>query len=70
MRTQRRTEPKEAERAYSIAAAADLKSVSQDFIRRAIRATTPPMLRAKKVGKGYRISASDLESWWNDLEEA
>jgi excisionase family DNA binding protein len=60
----------EAEKAYTIADAAALKSVSPDFIRKAIRATAAPTLRAKKVGKGYRISASALESWWNELEEA
>lgn len=59
-----------AERAYSIPEAAALKGVSADTIRQAIKATVPPLIRAKKVGRGYRISASALEDWWNQLEDA
>lgn len=59
-----------AERAYSLAEAADLKSVSQDTLRRAIRATEGNVLRAKKIGRGYRISASALEDWFEGLDEA
>lgn len=59
-----------AERAYSIPEAAELKGISADTIRKAIKATAPPCLRAKKVGRGYRISASALEEWWNSLEDA
>ena len=59
-----------AERAYSIAEAADLKGVSPDTIRRAIKATAGPTLRAKKVGNSYRIGASALEDWWDPLPDA
>lgn len=59
--------PKVAEKAYSITEAAELKGVSPDTIRRAIRAGE---LAAKKVGRGYRASASAIESWWNGLEDA
>lgn len=62
--------PKVAERAYSITEAADLKGVSPDTIRRAIRATEGATLSAKKVGRGYRIGASALEAWWASLEDA
>lgn len=56
-----------AEAAYTLAEAAGLKRVSQDYIRRAIRAGA---LRAKLIGKGYRINASDLEAWWEALPDA
>jgi excisionase family DNA binding protein len=59
----------EAEAAYTIAEAAELKSVSQGFIRKAIAATEPPMLAAKKVGKSYRINASALEAFWKSLPD-
>lgn len=59
-----------AEAAYTIAEAAELKRVSPDHIRRAIKATAGPTLAAKKVGRGYRISASALEDWWSQLEDA
>lgn len=59
-----------AEAAYTITEAAGLKRVSPDLIRRAIHATAGPTLRAKRVGKGYRIAASALEDWWNQLEDA
>lgn len=59
-----------AEQAYTINEAAELKRVSPDHIRRAIKATEGACLRAKKVGKGYRISASALEDWWNSLADA
>lgn len=61
---------KQAERAYTIAEAADLKGVSPDYIRNAIRATSGNTLAAKKVGKGYRIAASALEAWFDGLEDA
>jgi len=61
---------KEAERAYSITEAADLKGVSPDTIRRAIRATSGQVLAAKRVGRGYRIAASALEAWWASLDDA
>lgn len=59
-----------AEEAYTISEAAAIKRVSPDLIRRALRATEEPYLRAKKVGRGYRINASALEAWWNQLEDA
>lgn len=60
----------EAEAAYTISEAAEVKRVSPDLIRRAIKSTEPPFIRAKKVGRGYRIAASALEDWWNQLEDA
>lgn len=59
-----------AEAAYTLDEAARLKRVSKDLLRRAIKATEGPTLRAKKVGKGYRVSASALEDWWSQLEDA
>lgn len=59
-----------AEAAYTIADAAAVKSVSPDFVRKAIKATEPPYLRAKKVGKSYRINATALDAWWDSLEDA
>lgn len=59
----------EAEKAYKITELAELKSVSTDFVRRAIRAKQPPFLRAKKVGNEYRISASAAEAWWDSLPD-
>lgn len=59
-----------AEEAYTIQEAAAIKRVGPDTIRRAIKATEGPILRAKKVGKGYRIAASALEDWWNQLDDA
>jgi len=64
------TTPRQAERAYSVTEAAELKSVSPDLIKRAIRATSGNTLRAKKLGRGYRITASALEDWFNGLEDA
>lgn len=64
------TAPKTAERAYSLAEAAELKGVSPDTLRRAIKAAEGNTLAAKKVGRGYRISASALESWWAGLDDA
>jgi excisionase family DNA binding protein len=59
-----------AEEAYTITEAAAIKRVSPDLIRRAIRATEPPFLCAKKVGKGYRIRASALDDWFESLPDA
>jgi len=64
------TQRREAQRAYSITSAAELKDVSPDAIRRAIRATKGNVLKAKKIGSGYRINASDLEAWWDGLADA
>lgn len=57
-----------AEEAYTIPEAAAIKRVSPDTIRRAIKATDNG-LRAKVVGRGYRISASALEEWWDGLPD-
>lgn len=68
-----------AEEAYTIDEAAALKRVSAGFIRKAIRSTGEPdpktgirvvPLRAKRVGKGYRIPASALEEWFDGLQDA
>lgn len=61
---------KEAERAYTAAQVADLKGVSKEYVYRAIRATEGNRLPAKRVGKGYRITATDVESWWEGQEDA
>lgn len=61
---------REAERAYSISEAAELKGVSPDTIRRAIRATEGAAIAAKKIGSRYRISAGALEAWWEALDDA
>jgi hypothetical protein len=77
--TARQTAPRQAEAAYSITEAAELKSVSPGFIRAAIRATggkdpktgrVVVPLRAKRVGKAYRIGASALDDWFSRLEDA
>lgn len=60
---------REAERAYTIAEVAELKGVSKEYVRRAIRATEGNVLAAKRIGKGYRISASAIEAWWAGLED-
>jgi excisionase family DNA binding protein len=59
-----------AEEAYTVTEAAALKRVSPDLIKRAIRATEGNTLRAKKVGRGYRIPASALEAWFDGLADA
>lgn len=64
------TVKREAERAYTLAEAADLKSVSQDTLRRAIRATEGATLSAKKVGGRLRVTASALDAWFDQLEDA
>lgn len=73
------TAPRRADAAYSISEAAELKSVSPGFIRAAIKATggkdpktgrVVVPLHAKRVGKGYRISASALDAWFDALEDA
>lgn len=64
------TPPKVAEKAYSIQEVADLKGISPDYVRRAIRATSGNTLPAKKLGRGYRISASAVEAWWAGLKDA
>lgn len=64
------TAVKQAEEAYTITEAAALKRVSPDLIRRSIKATGGNVLRAKRIGKGYRISASALEDWFQGLDDA
>lgn len=59
-----------AQKAYTIQEAAELKRVSADLLRRAIKATEGATLKAKKVGRGYRISAEALEEWWDRLDDA
>lgn len=59
-----------AENAYTIAQAAQVKAVSPDTIRKAIHATEGPTLHAKKVGNSYRISAKALDTWFNNLPDA
>jgi excisionase family DNA binding protein len=59
-----------AERAYTLVEAAEIKSVSRDLLLRAIKATEGNTLPAKKVGKGYRVSASDLDAWYDGLADA
>lgn len=61
---------KEAERAYTIQQVAELKGVSPDYVRAAIKATEGNTLPAKKVGRGYRISASAVEAWWSGMDDA
>jgi excisionase family DNA binding protein len=63
-------EARTAERAYTLVEAAEVKSVSRDLLLRAIKATEGNTLRAKKVGKGYRVTASDLDAWYERLEDA
>lgn len=64
-----------AEAAYKVAEAAKLKGVSPDYVRAAIHSTGAHALRAKNVSSNpdfprYRISASDLEAWWEGLPDA
>lgn len=68
------TARREAERAYTIAEAAELKSVSPSTIRAAIKATEGNVLAAKNIGSEsqprYRVSASALEAWFDGLVDA
>lgn len=61
---------REAERAYTVPEAAVIKSVSEATLRRAIHAGVGNTLGAKKVGRHYRIAASELDRWFDDLPEA
>lgn len=67
------TAVKQAEKAYTVAEAAELKGVSKDYIFAAIHRTEPPCLLAKNVSTGkrptYRIGAGALEAWWNALPD-
>lgn len=64
---------KDAERWYTIAEAAALASVSDDYIRKAMNRTEPPMLVAKNIGLGkrpsYRISATELDAFFDGLPD-
>lgn len=68
------TDTRVAERAYTVKEAAGVKSVSPDLILRAIRSAggkdNPVPLAAKRVGKGYRVTASDLDAWYAALPDA
>ena len=64
------TPPKVAEKAYTLAEAAELKSVSIGYLRKAIKATDGNTLAAKRVGKEYRVTASALEAFWSGLDDA
>lgn len=64
------TTTRQAEAVYTLGEAAEIKRVSPDLLRRAIKATSGPTLKAKKVGRGYRVSASALDSWFDSLEDA
>lgn len=61
------TKQRPVEQRHTPEQAAALMQVSKDFILTAIRAGALP---AKKVGKGYRIKGSDLDSWYETLEDA
>lgn len=62
---------REAERVYTTTEAAEIKRVSPDTIKRAIKSTDPDKhLVAKRLTSGYRIKASDLDDWWDRLEDA
>lgn len=59
-----------AEKVYTLKEAAAIKSVSEDTLRRHIRATVGNVLPAKIIGRGYRIKASDLDAWYDALDDA
>lgn len=56
--------------AYTLAEAAEQVRVSEKTLTRAIKATEPPYLRAKKHGRGYRIAPADLREWFDSLPDA
>jgi len=56
--------------AYALPEAARVAGVSTDTLRRAIRATEPPYLKAKKVGSKYVIPATALAEWLDSLPDA
>lgn len=49
---------------YTLGEAAELLSCHKETIRRAIKTGK---LRAAKLGKGYRISRTDLEEFWQHI---
>lgn len=61
------TKARPIEQRYEPKDAADLMGVNKETILRAIRAGELP---AKRFGKGYRIKGSDLEAWYDGLEDA
>lgn len=65
---------RQAEEAYTITEAAELKRVSPNYIRRAVRATEGNVLAAKNIGTAghprYRILASELDAWFDRLGDA
>lgn len=71
------TAQREAERAYTIDQAAEVKSVSPGYIRAAVhsnghpdkRGRRVPPLASKKVGGTYRITASALDAWFDSLPD-
>jgi excisionase family DNA binding protein len=68
--TARQAAARQSEESYTVAQVAAMKNVSQGFVRQAIHATEGAVLRAKKLGKGYRIDASAVDAWWKDLPDA
>lgn len=56
--------------AVDLRTAADMTGVSPDTIRRAIHATEPPYLKAKKIGGRISIAVKDLEAWHDSLPDA
>lgn len=60
----------EAEKAYTIAEIAALKSVSPDYVRKSMKATEGNVLVAKIVGREYRASATEVEAWWARMADA
>jgi len=68
------TAPKVAERAYTVAQAAELKAVSPEFVKKCIKRTDDRHLPAKNIGSparpAYRINASDLDAWFDRFGDA
>jgi len=62
--------PETERRALTREEAANLYGVHETVISRAIHAETGPRLRAKKVGRQYRIHLDDLEAWFASLPDA
>jgi transposase len=60
--------------AYSVRSAAEAIEVSEDTIRRAIKATDPnawpPPLAAKTDGRRIRIEAAELQRWFHSWKDA
>lgn len=56
--------------AVNMRQAAEMTGVSEDTIRRAIHATDPPYLKAKKIGSRVSIAVKDLEAWHDSLPDA